>query len=402
MIERELKMLRIRHVLRGRCDPARPDGIVRHTYFLAQAQRQLGHDVAVYGVAASVAAPERVRRDGLEVHAVPRTRNPFGVHPSLRAQMIGPDSDVHIFHLQLPFDPAVWGVGRLLRRLGRPYVVSPHALWSPDMLSRHALRKALYRMLFDRRLATGASAVHATAAEELPDIKRYAPGVPAFALRNALDIDAVRRQARRTDYWRRVFPDIDSREQIAVFLGRLDPYQKGLDVLLPAWARVQQRAPGRGRLALIGPFWRDSEAQLRHLAAASGTGRVAFVGPLYEPEKYEALASADIYVQTSRAETTPYSIQEALACGLPAVVTPGTNFAEAVHNYDAGLASPLDVQQLADTLCAAIFLPKERRLAMSANAVRLVRERHGLDRLARRMVQAYSSLLLGEPLPSDE
>ncbi|HSJ27005.1 MAG TPA: glycosyltransferase, partial [Acidimicrobiia bacterium] len=132
--------MRIRHVIRGRLNPDNADGIITHTHRLARAQLQLGHDVEVYGVASRASEPEIIDRDGLVVRAFPWLRNPLGVHAALRELIETADAEA-TFHLQPPHDPAVAGVGRVLRRAGIPYFVSPHAMWSPHALARGRLKK---------------------------------------------------------------------------------------------------------------------------------------------------------------------------------------------------------------------------------------------------------------------
>ncbi|HSJ28839.1 MAG TPA: glycosyltransferase, partial [Acidimicrobiia bacterium] len=247
----------------------------------------------------------------------------------------------------------------------------------------------------------GAAGVHATAAAEIPEILEYAPDARVFAVRNSLDAEEIEATPPSPAFWsdrHAVAPGV----RVFAFLGRLDPYQKGLDLLLDAWDDVVT-PDTPAVLALIGTPWRDTYDDLTgRIGALAAPGSVLLTGALYGQEKYQALAAADVYVQTSRYETSPYSIQEALASGLPAIVTPGTNFDRVVAEYGAGYAVDFSHASIADALRAALAASPEDLHTMATQARRLVHERHSLRRAAARMVDAYAAALAGTPFENDD
>ena len=90
--------MKIRHVLRGRANPANADGLVYHTYHLSHAQRALGHDVEVYGIVAKLKEPQVIDRDGLTVRAFPVGRHPFAVHASVGQSLSLPELELMHIH----------------------------------------------------------------------------------------------------------------------------------------------------------------------------------------------------------------------------------------------------------------------------------------------------------------
>jgi GalNAc-alpha-(1->4)-GalNAc-alpha-(1->3)-diNAcBac-PP-undecaprenol alpha-1,4-N-acetyl-D-galactosaminyltransferase len=101
-----------------------------------------------------------------------------------------------------------------------------------------------------------------------------------------------------------------------ITVGRL-VRQKGLDVLLKAWAKVAEAVPG-WRLAIIGGG--PLEGELKALATALNIeDSVDFMGHVADP--FPWLRSAEFFVLTSRFEGTPNALLEAMACGLSAVVS---------------------------------------------------------------------------------
>ena len=101
-----------------------------------------------------------------------------------------------------------------------------------------------------------------------------------------------------------------------ITVGRLVE-QKGIDVLLAAWAKVAAAMPG-WRLALVGdgPLEGELRAQARKLGVADS---IDWFGHVSDP--YPLLRGAEFFVMTSRFEGTPNALLEAMACGLPAVVS---------------------------------------------------------------------------------
>ncbi|MDL5155689.1 glycosyltransferase family 4 protein [Actinomycetospora termitidis] len=101
-----------------------------------------------------------------------------------------------------------------------------------------------------------------------------------------------------------------------VFVGRIEIAQKGLDLLLDAWAQAADRIDGCLLLAGTGP---DEEA-LRERARELGIAdRVRFLGWVAGRDKAELVARARIAAVPSRFETFGIVAAEALAVGTPVV-----------------------------------------------------------------------------------
>lgn len=124
--------------------------------------------------------------------------------------------------------------------------------------------------------------------------------------------------------------------------------QKGIDVLLQAAALAFQSLPD-WRLAIVGdgPLRADLEALAAKLGIAE---RIDWIGQVDDPTPY--LKAAQFFVLTSRFEGSPNALLEAMACGLPAIVSdssPGP--LELVGAEAAGLIVPVeDVRATADAI----------------------------------------------------
>ncbi|MHC1560708.1 glycosyltransferase family 4 protein [Actinomycetospora sp. C-140] len=129
------------------------------------------------------------------------------------------------------------------------------------------------------------------------------PRVQTWVIGNGVDPEAFTARRRGPGY------DV-------VFVGRLEIAQKGLDLLIDAWARVAGKVGGSLVLAGTGP----DEELLRVRAQRHGVGdSVHFVGWVSGEAKYDLVANARLTVVPSRFETFGIVAAEALACGTAVV-----------------------------------------------------------------------------------
>lgn len=139
----------------------------------------------------------------------------------------------------------------------------------------------------------------------------------------------------------------DSRAPTVLAVGRLHP-QKAYDILLPAFAKAAADHP-EWRLNILGEGGLLGELQ-RTAEELGIAERVHWLG--CSKNAFPFYRNADIFVLASRHEGMPNAMLEAMACGLPVVVSdasPGP--LEYVKNEDAGLVSPVDdVDALAKAL----------------------------------------------------
>ena len=134
-----------------------------------------------------------------------------------------------------------------------------------------------------------------------------------------------------------------------VFVGRLEIAQKGLDLLLAAWARACERVPGTLVIAGTGP----DEQALRALAEELGVAdRVRFVGWVAGAAKFALLGSARVVAVPSRFETFGIVALEAAATGAPVVAFDIDCLREVVPDACGRRVPPFDVDAYADALVA--------------------------------------------------
>ena len=159
-------------------------------------------------------------------------------------------------------------------------------------------------------------------------------------------------------------------------MGRLHP-QKGFDLLLEAFERIQAKHP-QWHLTILGEGPMREELEL--LRAKLGlTHRVSFPGSVQDVN--DRLRQADLFVMSSRFEGFPMALCEAMACGLPVIATDCLSGPRDIirDGIDGVLVPVADVNALAAGLDHLINNPlKRQQLALAAPQVL---ERFGLDRV---------------------
>jgi len=171
-------------------------------------------------------------------------------------------------------------------------------------------------------------------------------------------------------------------------MGRLTE-QKGFDLLLRAFAEVEQKHP-RWSLRIIGDG--PLRGELDNLAASLRiSNRVTFAGLLQDPNS--SLVKSQLFVMASRFEGFPYAALEALASGLPVIYTDcPSGPREIIRNGVDGLLVPNgDVKALVHAMDRLMSDEKERS-SMAVRATEVL-DRFGVDRIISEWEALFEAVL---------
>ncbi len=187
-------------------------------------------------------------------------------------------------------------------------------------------------------------------------------------------------------------------KRILLSLSRVHP-KKGLPVLLKAWSKMGTERSD-WLLVIAGPDQRGHLSELKQLVADLGLGEsVLFSGPLFGDKKLAAYALADLFVLPSYSENFGVAVAEALAAGLPVVTTSGTPWKD-LQTRGCGWCAEADVDELAQTLSEALFVPKRELMEMGAKGREWMKRDFSWERLAAQMIDVCEWTLSGGAAPS--
>lgn len=171
-----------------------------------------------------------------------------------------------------------------------------------------------------------------------------------------------RAEARRALGW------ADDGAPVVCFVGALGDRRKGFDTLFQAWTRLRADEGWDARLAVVGAGG-ELEAWRRRAAEAGLADRIHFLG--FQSDVRRVLWAADAMVAPTRYEAFGLAVQEAVCCGLPAIVSARAGVAERIHGpmRELLIADPDDAAELAARLRAwrgSIHIHRDAALALSA------------------------------------
>ena len=193
------------------------------------------------------------------------------------------------------------------------------------------------------------------------------------------------------------------KNKILLFVGRLHP-EKGVHVLIEAFARVRQRHPD-WRLRLVGPVEKKSggggeEYQQRLEKLAAGLP-VEFTGPVFDAGKLaELYRQADLFCYPSLAEkgeSFGVAPLESMACGVPPVVSELECFQDFLADRETGWVFNHRAENpagaLANKLIEVMNAPEQ--IAIAGQKAGEVAKRFSYAAVAEQYLADFSSLLKG-------
>lgn len=368
-------------------------GVVRAVEGMARALVARGHRVTILTTDALDArqvyhGPLDEELDGVRVvrapNIIPSWRGRFNLstprHFRAFAQMLVPSSDIvhcHEFRTveNLLATPVAF-------EHAKPLVLSAHG--TLDRTTGRTRLKALWDRLLSSALAQRFDHIIALTAAERADIemlwgqfgrRRIPPlfsvipnGVNPLEFVNLPSGAALRNRYQLGD------------GLIVLFLGRLHP-RKGALPLAQAFCRV---APPDARLLFVGPD-EGIASELRAL----GDRRIVLTGLLTGEARLAAFGIADIFALPATGEGLPMAALEAMAAGLPLLLSPGCNLSEAEEVGAARIVPPL-ASSIAEAL-EELLADSALRANMGAAARQLALTRFTWRAVAEQLEMVYES-----------
>jgi glycosyltransferase involved in cell wall biosynthesis len=324
---------------------------------------------------------------GVPVTLIGPARGPLRSHRHLAATLSGMIRAADVVHIHGLWEDAQHHAARLASSLGRPYVVTPHGMLTTWSLAQKRLKKTIYLALRLRKTLDRAAAIHYTTAHERD--ASAAMGLKAPTLVETLGVDLAEFESLPPrGAFRAAHPRLAGRK-VVMFLGRLHP-GKGMEYLLPAWARLADRD---AMLVAVGPDSAGFRATLERQVEQLGLrDRVLFTGMLRGRQRVEALVDADLFALPSEHENFGLSVVEALACGTPVIVSPGVAIAGDVAAAGVGALVASDPTPLAAEIDRWLADESLRQQSGGERARDFVWEHYDWAKVAGRWVGYYRGL----------
>ncbi|MXY56878.1 MAG: glycosyltransferase family 4 protein [Gammaproteobacteria bacterium] len=220
--------------------------------------------------------------------------------------------------------------------------------------------------------------VTATTQKASDSIASRFPKVATAVIPGGTDLELFRPERRSEDLRRSL--GIGEADHLVGYCGLHGLFQ-GLETVIGAAEKLRNDPRIKFVLAGDGPTKRT----LVEVATAARLDNVVFMDPMPREQVGELVASFDVALAPLAAElpgTMPSKVYETLACGVPLVVTEGSEAARLVTDHALGrVVGPLDVDALAGAIADLLDEPAEvNRIRRDA---RRMAQRYDLDEVAR-------------------
>lgn len=271
----------------------------------------------------------------------------------------------------------------------QPTIIAPHGTLEAHALKISWWKKRFALIAYEMNNLRSASCLHATSIHEASGFRQFGLKNPIAVIPNGVPESMLSDTGNAAHFYEK--HSIAGDKRIALFLSRLHPI-KGIPMLLEAFAQIPQR---EGWVLVIAGFEDYDRYGERLVQIARSLGileHTIFVGGLFEQDKRDALAAANLFVLPSYSENFAIVVVESLAAGVPVLTTTGTPWRELVEN-DCGWWKEASVESIREGLLDAMNRPQAELLAMGQRGKKLVERSYTWPRIADQTMMLYEWLL---------
>ena len=299
----------------------------------------------------------------------------FGWRTASRIERAVQQADV--VHVHGMYTYLNYVAGRCCRRYGKALIYHPHGVLAPAFRSQGRLKKGVVLWAFERRNSQQVAAYRALTPAESQHIREFDPSARVMIVPNGVHMPQLSTHLpeKPTELAASPAPGL----RVFLFLARLSA-SKGLDLLIDAFREVS-RQRSDWALWIAGVDRDGTEAMLRSKLERSPIPRVSILGQVSSHEKDWLLRAADVFVLPSRGEGQSPSVLEAMAYGLPVLLTTTCFYPEAARVGAGKECAPI-AADLCEAMLSFTHLHRGDLTAMGRRGRELVEHRHDLRQVA--------------------
>lgn len=371
--------MKIIHLVLGKANPERMNGINKIAHNLATSQFNLGYDVTLWGIANNLERNYPPRDYPTRLFLQFKNKLTLDKNLLYSLKIIPEDT---IFHIHGGFIPEFARITSILTKKNIPYIYTPHGCLTQGALSQGNFKKKIYFNLIEKAVVENAKMVQLTGKYEVLHLNELSEKANKCLIPNGQDFS--------------VFPEnfqtkTDDKIPVFGFCGRLAIYHKGLDLLIQGFA-TYLKSGKEARLELIGDG--PERETLETLAKELGVEKsIIFHGAKFGDEKYQLIKNFDVFLHTSRNEGFPTAVVEAAAMSIPCMTSEATSFNDYLLKHQAGFAiEENNPEGIAREMSKATDCYHNGGLnEMANNAKQMVIEEFDWNCIAKQLVEIYQS-----------
>ncbi len=366
---------------------------------------ELGVDVTVFTTNAGgrtvldVPVGQLVKVEGVDVWYFPLRFNGLGY---FYANGLASQIRDQALNFNIIYTDALWGYASIpvyyaSKLAVKPYVVKLHGQLEPWSLQQKSLKKKTYLNIWGKRLLNSANGLICSDYQELEELEDLNLKSPAFVIPNGVNIEEFRSLPTH-ELFRSQF-NIPSDALVILFLGRLHP-KKRPDLAIQVLSMMPESLKNC-HLIIAGP---DQEQMVTHLSIYAQEldclERVHFTGMLDRKEVLAAFAASDLMIMPSEplSENFGISALEALAAGVPILVSDGVPIGRWATWAEAGRMVSCNAQALSQAACELLADPSALK-DMGERGKVLAQEKFDIRGITRQLKDQFQAIIeTGKPL----
>lgn len=294
--------------------------------------------------------------------------------------------DYDILHIHALFSFSSTVAGWIARRQGVPYIVRPlGTLAGYGFANRRPGLKKVSFMAIERGLIANAAAVHFTSQSEWDEARGLGVAMRGAVVPLGIDV-ALSLPKRGAGPYR-----ASGAALRVLYLSRLDP-KKNVEGLIAAFASIHRRHRGV-EFVIAGDGEANYVQSLKQRASDAGLADVvAWTGHISGARKSEALLTSDLFVLPSFSENFGIAAAEALAHGLPCVLSEGVAIARDAGDAGAALVTSTDPIAIEGAI-VTLLDDGALRLRMGSAAHALALKEYSTETMGRRLIDLYGRVI---------
>ncbi|MEN3368672.1 MAG: hypothetical protein V7609_815 [Verrucomicrobiota bacterium] len=299
-------------------------------------------------------------------------------------------ADYDLVHIHALFSFSSFVAARAARRAHIPYIVRPLGVLNEwGMKNRRRLLKRWSLKMVELPIMRGAAAIHYTAEAEQREAVKAHPEIVSFS---SIIIPIPIGDAQRGDaaLFHRRFPTAAGR-RIILFLSRLDP-KKGVELLLSAFAEIRGKLPD-ALLVIAGSGEEGCTKNLQQKAHELGCDKdILWPGAVTGEEKAALFAAAALFVLPSFSENFGIAAAEALAAGIPSILSDQVAIAQDANAANAALIVPCETAAIAGAM-RKLLGHEALRDDFGARGRGFIKERFSQEAIGGRLAELYRNVV---------
>ena len=307
------------HIVLGKANPERMNGVNKVVYNLAKNQVDLGRNIELWGITDQL--EHNYGERNFKTRLFKKSKVPFTISNKLKKAII--EKEDVVFHLHGGWIPDFWPIAKTLKKHGKKCILTPHGAYNQIAMKKSPFIKKIYFSLFEKSLLDSMDTIHCIGESEKIGLEEIYQNDKQALLPYGFDVVPNNNPVAN-----------NSKKFTIGFVGRIDVHTKGLDLLVKAFSAFKI---GKDvKLWIVG----DS-SELPHLQDVSSdlgiTNDTVFFGSKFGDAKNRLLQEMDVFVHASRNEGLPTAVLEAASFGVPSIVTKATNVGDYIVKHNAGI-----------------------------------------------------------------